>query len=385
MSLFKKFTDFCAGVAAFVGGLHIIQKYMAFKPKTDAEYIQWISKNPDYSKEYVSTVTEAPGKFSQFTTPALNKNIDYRPLILLVILFLVAILLGRILSKYPHGAFAVSLVPAIFVAYLVFQGTLLTQPGIFITFSFLFVLGNLVECILRDREDGGHRLWIASRISMATSAFSCLAFAVAPMVIPTEGMRTHTSILPELIFGVSSVKILPADPIKKDLIAFPELLFGVTDSVTEMLVVVGIMFAALLLITTLLYNVYFADAILSAVPLVYMIYMLYGEPLNAFTAMLLASSVICFASCLLLCIFENNFSKEERFPTYKRAAVQELTQESTQEPAQEPEIEVEQTPEPKSKSKDKQKDKQKNVKKNLKNPTSKKSNSKSKNKKKSKR
>ncbi len=293
MSLFKKFTDFCAGVAAFVGGLFIIQKYMAFKPKTDAEYIQWISKNPDYSKEYVETVTEAPGKFSQFTTPALTRNIDYRPLILLVVLFIVAIAIGRIVKKYPHVCFAVSLLPAISVAYFVFQGTLQTQPGLFITLSFLFVLGNLVECILRDKEDGGHRLWIASRISITVPAFACLAFTVLPMIISTK-------------------------EIKKDLIAFPELLFGVNDTVTEILVIAGIMFATVLLISTLLYNVYFVDAVLSAVPLGYLIFVLYGEKFTAFTSMLLFCAVICFTSCLLLCLFENNLSKKEQIPAIEQ-------------------------------------------------------------------
>jgi len=32
ISLFKKFTDFCAGIAAFVGGLFLLQKYMVFQP-----------------------------------------------------------------------------------------------------------------------------------------------------------------------------------------------------------------------------------------------------------------------------------------------------------------------------------------------------------------
>ena len=287
MSLLKKFTDFCAGVAAFVGGLFIIQKYMAFKPKTDEEYIQWITKNPDYPKEYVETVTEAPGKFSQFTTPALTKNVDYRPLILLVLLFIGAIIIGRILKKYPHVCFAASLAPAILVAYMLFQDTLHTQPGLFLTLSLLFVLGNLIECMLLDKKDGGHRLWIASRISMASSAFACLVFALIPMIISTEN-------------------------IKKDLIAFPELVFDVNDSVLHMLIVAGIMFSALLLITSLLFNVYFVDVILSAVPLGYLIFNLYGEKLTAFTVMLLVSAIICFMTCLLLCIGENNLSKKEQ-------------------------------------------------------------------------
>ena len=289
MSLFKKFTDFCAGVAAFIGGLFIIQKYMAFKPKTDEEYIQWITKNPDYSKEYVSTITHAPGKFSQFTTPALTKNADYRPLILLVLLFIVAIIISRVLKKYPYVCFGASLLPAILVAYLTFQKTLHTQPGLFLTLSLLFVLGNLVECMIQDKADGGHRLWIASRISMAVPAFACLCFGLIPMIISK-------------------------DDVNRDLIAFPELLFGVTSPVLEMLIVAGIMFTTLLLITSLLYNVYFVDAILSAVPLGYIIFVLYGEKFTAFTAMLLTSAAICFATCLLLCIGENNLSRKEQNP-----------------------------------------------------------------------
>lgn len=289
MSLFKKFTDFCAGVAAFIGGLFIIQKYMAFEPKGDEEYIQWITKNPDYSPEYVSTVTEAPGKLSQFTTPALAKNVDYRPLILLVLLFVVTIIISRVLKKYPYVCFGASLLPAILVAYLTLQGTLHTQPGLFIVFSLLFVIGNLVECMLQDKADGGHRLWIASRISMAVPAFACLCFGLIPMIISR-------------------------DDVNKDLIAFPELVFGVSDTVLEILIVAGIMFSALLLITSLLFNVYFVDAVLSAVPLGYLIFVLYGEKFTVFTSMLLTCAVICFTTCLLLCIGENNLSKKEQAP-----------------------------------------------------------------------
>ena len=63
MSLFKKFTDFCAGIAAFAGGLYLLQKYMTFKPLTDSEYIT-ISSDYNYipSETLDTELIKAPNK-----------------------------------------------------------------------------------------------------------------------------------------------------------------------------------------------------------------------------------------------------------------------------------------------------------------------------------
>lgn len=302
MTLFKKFTDFCAGIAAFMGGLFIIQKYMAFKPKTDEEYIQWISTQPDVSKEYASTVTEAPGKISQFLTPELTKNNDYRPIIVLVLVLVLSIFIGRLLKKRPFVCFLVSILPSLTATYLFCQGTLYTQPGLFFMFSTLPIVGNLVECILRDREDGRHRVWAASKYVMIIPIVLCIAVGTAHYVLPDEGLKGSLSIVRELALQVT-----------------PEL--------TVILITVGIMYFVILGVTIPLYNVYFIDAILSAIPLIYLIYKLYDEKFSVFTILLIMLAGICFVANLLLCLFENNLSKKEQ-DSLKEQAVEAPSQES---------------------------------------------------------
>ena len=44
---------------------------------------------------------------------------------------------------------------------------------LFLVVAALHVIGNLAECIFRDKEDGGHRLFIASKISLVMGALVC--------------------------------------------------------------------------------------------------------------------------------------------------------------------------------------------------------------------
>ena len=295
MSLFKKFTDFCGGVAAFMGGLFIIQKYMAFKPKTDEQYIDWITDNTDYASDYVESVTEAPGKLSQFLTPNLigtsAKPLDYRPIVILTILLVVSVLVSRILHKFPYVGFTVSLFPAAVATYLFCKGTLFNQPSLFVMLALVHVFGNAVDCIIRDRQDGRHRLWLCAKVSMLLPSVLCLVFAILSHIFP-------------YFFSEETVHL--------KLSIFGELTNNVTDKVFEIFITAGVMYLVILLISSLLFNVYFIDAILSIVPLAYLTYQLYNIEFSVFVPVLLILAIICFITNLLLCIFENNLTQKEQ-------------------------------------------------------------------------
>ena len=179
MSLFKKFTDCCGATAAFMGCLLFIQKYMAFKPKTDEEYIDWISKSTDYAPEYVETVTKAPSKISQFFTPELIKDVDYRPIAILTALLVISVLVSILVRRLPYVCFTVSIFPATVAMYLFCKGTLFNQPALYLILPLIHVLGNAVECITRDRKDGRHRVWLCAKISMLIPSLTCLVLAVS--------------------------------------------------------------------------------------------------------------------------------------------------------------------------------------------------------------
>ena len=298
MSLFKKFTDFCAGIAAFVAGLFLLQKYMVFTPLTDAEYIRWLSDEIKYGKETaVDETVTAPSKISQFFTPEIINEYDYRLLFILIITLVVSILIGRIFKRLPYVCFFFSILPAIEITYLFTQQRLYTQIGLFLICGMLHVAGNVVECILRDKEDGRHRLWVSSRIAMLFPVAFCLLCTKIADRIPLEEIGKKLPIFSELAFKLTK----------------PENMEIVTK--------IGWIYLMIFIVTTLLYNVYFVDAILTAIPVGYTVYLLYSEILTFNPAIFVLLAVICFATQLSLCVCENNLSRKEQMK--ERAQVSE--------------------------------------------------------------
>ena len=287
MSLFKKFTDFCGGIGAFMGGLFLIQKYMAFKPKTDEEYIDWISDSTEHASEYIESVTGAPSKISQFMTPELTQNKDYRPIVILTALLIISLLVSRIFQRLPYVCFTVSILPAIVATYLFCKGTLYNQPSLFIVMTLIPVFGNAVECLLRDRKDGRHRLWLCAKISMFIPSVLCLILAAGSKLISAEGVDKKLSI-------------------------FNELSTNVSEQLFDVFIIAGVIYLVILVISTLLLNVYFIDMILSLIPLAYIAYQLYNIQFSVFIPVLLSLAIICFITNLVLCTFENNLSQKEQ-------------------------------------------------------------------------
>lgn len=298
MSLFKKFTDFCAGIAAFVAGLFLLQKYMVFTPLTDAEYIRWLSDEIKYGKETaVDETVTAPSKISQFFTPEIINEYDYRLLFILVITLVISILIGRIFKRFPYVCFFFSIIPAVEITYLFTQQRLYTQIGLFLICGMLHVAGNVVECILRDKEDGRHRLWVSSRIAILFPVAFCLLCTKIADKIPIEEIGKKLPIFSELAFKLTK----------------PENMEIVTK--------IGWIYFMIFIVTTLLYNVYFVDAILTAIPVGYTVYLLYSEILTFNPAIFVLLAVICFATQLSLCVCENNLSRKEQMK--ERAQVSE--------------------------------------------------------------
>lgn len=290
MSLFKKLTDFCAGIAAFVGGLFLLQKYMTFKPLTDSEYIQWLSYDVKYSSETLDTsAIVAPSKINQFFTPELISNFDYRLLAILVVTLILSVVIGIVFRKLPYVCFFFSLIPAVVTAYAFTNNSLFTQIGLFLIAAALHVAGNLYECMLRDREDGRHRLWICAKIStLFPAAFCLLCTKLTDKIIVDETVNKKLPIFKEI--GKTLAK--------------PENM--------ELVTKIGWMFFIIFVITTLFYNVYFIDVILTAIPVVYTIHLLYSGNLAFNPALFTVLAAICFMTHIVLCACENNLSRKEQ-------------------------------------------------------------------------
>lgn len=284
MSYFKKFTDFCAGVAAFVAGVFFIRKYMVFKPKEPPESLASIST--DTAGETLEEVTEKfPGKLEQFLTP--DSYNDYTLLLPLIFFLLLSALLGRVFARLPYVCFAISLIPATLIAYMFEHDMLKEQIGMFLILGALHVIGNFAECLIRDREDGRHRASIAAKISSAAGAFFCY-------YVMWQGAQTP----PEDAKEIGHIQ--------------HRILFEMTEADVEIMTKLGAMFLILLAVSLILYNVYFIDAILALVPAIYVMYQVGGQFYTLAPAPLAFLALTCALAHITLCFLENNLSRKEQ-------------------------------------------------------------------------
>ena len=284
MSYFKKFTDFCAGVAAFVAGVFFIRKYMVFKPKEPPESLASISTAT--AGETLEAVTEKfPGKLEQFLTP--DSYNDYTLLLPLIFFLLLSALLGRVFARLPYVCFAISLVPATLIAYMFEHDMLKEQIGMFLILGALHVIGNFAECLIRDREDGRHRASIAAKISSAAGAFFCY-------YVMWQGAQTP----PEDAKEIGHIQ--------------HRILFEMTEADVEIMTKLGAMFLILLAVSLILYNVYFIDAILALVPAIYVMYQVGGQFYTLAPAPLAFLALTCALAHITLCFLENNLSRKEQ-------------------------------------------------------------------------
>lgn len=293
MSLFKKLTDFCAGIAAFVGSLFLLQKYMLFEPLDTQEYIEWLSYEIKYSDGKLSPsmlngITEAPSKLSQFFTPKLANEYDYRLLAILIVTLAISILVGLIFKKLPYVSFFFSLIPAVEITYLFTKERLYTQIGLFLIAGALHVAGSIFECIIRDKADGRHRLWVCAKISLLFPAAFCLLCTKLTDVISIEGIDDKLPIFKDIAFKMTNPNNM------------------------EIVTKIGWMYVIIFAIAMVFYNVYFIDTILTAIPLIYTIHMLYSENLSFNPALFTVLAAICFMTHIALCTCENNLSRKEQ-------------------------------------------------------------------------
>ena len=265
MSYFKKFTDFAAGVAAFVAGMLFLRHYMEFTPPNQQE--------------------DAPGKLSQFLEHA--GTTDYLMLLSMIALLIISVILGIIFRKKPHVALGISVLPALYIAFMFEKELLCEQETLFLIAAFLHILGNIVECILRDREDGRHRLFIASKIPAVLGALLC--FGIAALIqTPTLKDPQHFNAFEKALY----VYAKPED--------------------AEILMILGYMLLALFAIGTLLYDVYFVDAILSLVPFGYAFFHLSVAKTEFAPFLIMCIPGICLVCNIMLAIFENNLTRKEQ-------------------------------------------------------------------------
>ncbi len=295
MSYFKKFTDFCLGVVIFVASLFLLRQYMTFKPKTAEQYFVGMGGNA------VETGV-VPGKVEQF----LEK--DHRMLIWLVVLMLFSLIVSILFKKLPYISFAVSIIPAVEVAYLFQKDMLFEQELLFIAGTAIHVIGNLVDALLQDREDGRHRLWLSSLLGSLVSSAVCFIPLLSHFITPN---------LSDIESFISDLTKLPIEKVEK----FEKFIFtplqdiyisGIVPEEAAFLLVLGGIFGVTFVICLLTKNIYFINSLLSFIPLGAVIHLVYTKKLTAVAFALMVLSVVSVVTNILLMVFENNLSREEQ-------------------------------------------------------------------------
>lgn len=168
MSVFKKFTDFCGGIAAFSAIFYLFREFMSFQPRDEVESL--IQK----LKLFLSD----------------EPQLEYRPYLLLILLFLVSLTLSLIFHRLPYLAFPVSLLPLACATDMLSRKEIYEYPMLYVILGALHTFGILWECIRRDREDLRQRSALALNLGDALVAGVSFLIWSRPRVLegvtPTE-------------------------------------------------------------------------------------------------------------------------------------------------------------------------------------------------------
>ena len=240
MGYLKKFTDIGAGIAAAHGLVYLIREFMIFKPEdvegTSAKMKLFLSK---------------------------EARLDYRSFWILVVILLLSALVGQIFRKCSPIPLVMSLFSFTFVIYMFQEGKLYERPMLFILLGGLQVIGNYVDTIQRDRQDGRHRTWLLANLTHLYAIFFCfyvLSREKKVADIPTMEMKPF------------DVDVYLATRLEEDFSRF---------------LVIAILCAVCILVSLLLKDLYFVDAILSLIPFGYMLFLWYTKKITAGPVILL--------------------------------------------------------------------------------------------------
>lgn len=150
MSAFKKFCDFCGGIALFVGALFLFREFMSFSP------------------EQIVTLRE---KWTLFLS---ESEQDVRPYLGLVGLLALSLLVGILCRRLPFVGFAVATLPFLQALSMLRDGYLYERPMLYLLFGALPIIGNLFDALHRDSLDGRHRAFVLGNVSSLLSLGFCL-------------------------------------------------------------------------------------------------------------------------------------------------------------------------------------------------------------------
>lgn len=259
MNYFKRFTNFCGGFVAFAAILHLIGEYMSFKLPEDAEM----------SKIRTFLSAERPE--------------EYRGYVIMIALFVLSAALGRIFERLPYVTLAVSLLPLYQTVNLFSLGKIEKFPILYLLLAILHTVGSIVHALVLDRCDGKRRGFIcATELGLAMAAAGAWLYRKACELSVYED--------PETVEGLSKTEIRIATAAHED---FQNLIMNI-----------AVMIAVSVFVSLILRDIYFIDAIISAVLLFAVSKVVIGGHVLVFAELTLILCALYFGTRVALLVFE---------------------------------------------------------------------------------
>ncbi len=232
LSSLKKFSDTCAGFAAFSAFMYVFCQFMAY----------------DFG-DSESTIENIKFFLLEYT----EKNYSFY--ISLIALFMFSCAFSVALNRFPHVTLCVSVLPLAFSVAMLVGKNLYERPMLYVILAAVHVFGCFYECIRRDREDGKARASLACDLL----ALVIVIFSVYIIILSRFNAEANE-------FRFDLLMLLPSE--KFDL--FKAFLAGKEGIDLEVFIFSIIFFSALPIIRQIVGRLYFIDAALSLIPLIYL-------------------------------------------------------------------------------------------------------------------
>lgn len=226
MSYFKKFGDFCSGFACFAALIWLFSEYMTFGLKD------------------VGLKEKLIGFFDKY------KETDNRLMLILAVMLVLSILASIALKRLPYLTLFFSVPPLMLTVDMVRSNQIENYPMMYIILCSISIASGVWACVAKDRKDGGHRA------AFAGDAVSLLASGVL------------------FFIWRKCVTLQVADEDVPMLDSFDREIWSGSESMNvKLFLIFACVYLALTLVSLLLTDIYFLDAILAIGPCVAVVYM----------------------------------------------------------------------------------------------------------------
>ena len=265
MSCFKKFGGFCSGFACFAALIWLFAEFMT------ADFEEEIG-----FKDKLKVFFEE------------SESLANKLMLVLAVMLVISILASVVFKRIPYVTLIFSVPPLMLSVDMVKDGYIENYPMMYILFCGVAVLSGVWECISRDRLDGGHRVGLAGdAVALAASGSMFFIWKRAEFLSLGESFY----ILELNHFDLEIYENLENMDIK-------------------IFLVLACTYLGLALVSLLLKDIYFIDAILAAVPFVATVYMWSAGKLTAHAELVVTASAIYFAVRLISALSGRSYPRQ---------------------------------------------------------------------------